>query len=209
MSVVAPARPLVRAVASNTADPIGRGRIKVQAGSLFGGRESDWAEPSIPGSSPPGLGAPVYIAFEDGDPARPVWLSGGSGGGGAARATSVYTTAALVAGQTEQGLVTLARGYRVLAITTDVPARVRLYSTAASRSADLTRAPGAYPAPGCDIVLDYLTYAGLGTPARAVVAPQAIGSNMETEPSSAIPITVSAVGDGVVVITLVWSPMEI
>ena len=75
-------RPLLgkyRAVVDDNADPGGAGRLKVSAPSLGKGT-SAWAEPCLPcGMNGPGLltlpavGAEIWIEFEEGDPARPIW----------------------------------------------------------------------------------------------------------------------------------------
>lgn len=63
------------------------------------------------------------------------------------RATATYTTGVLTAsGGQEMGLVTLSKGYRLYKVTTDRPARVRLYNYADYRDLDATRPIGTdYP----------------------------------------------------------------
>lgn len=68
---------IYKGVVTQTADPEGLGRLKAQVPQLFGPQETDWAWPAQPNirsivSLEPG--DPVWIMFESGDPAHPVWL---------------------------------------------------------------------------------------------------------------------------------------
>jgi hypothetical protein len=66
---------LYRALVRDNADPMKRGRLKVEVAEVAGS-ESLWAEACAGngpfGVPPPGRG--VWVAFEGGDPRRPVWL---------------------------------------------------------------------------------------------------------------------------------------
>ena len=66
---------LIRGIVSNNLDPAGRGRIRFRAPSVLGPLESEWAEPSMRGSTAPPLGQHVWVSFQNGDPAHPVWIS--------------------------------------------------------------------------------------------------------------------------------------
>jgi hypothetical protein len=63
-----------RAVVVDASDPLGRGRLRVEIPN----DSTAWALPAIPpdeGTMPtPGPGDGVWVLFEDGDPAYPVWL---------------------------------------------------------------------------------------------------------------------------------------
>lgn len=66
-----------KGIVTQTTDPEGLGRIKAQIPQLFGQQESDWAWPSTPNIRsivPLVAGHPVWIMFEGGDPAHPVWI---------------------------------------------------------------------------------------------------------------------------------------
>lgn len=74
-----------------SADPEVRGRLILQVPSVTGFRQTNWAESSHPAGFPslaPQPGDPVWVQFEGGDTARPVWtgIPGASSfaGGGAA-----------------------------------------------------------------------------------------------------------------------------
>jgi hypothetical protein len=67
---------LYRGVVVDPTDPQVRGRILVTIPAVLQG-VSAWAVPSVPSGStpvPPPIGTEVWIAFEEGDVDRPVWL---------------------------------------------------------------------------------------------------------------------------------------
>lgn len=67
---------LYRATVVDNSDPEGLFRLRVQVPQLFGTAVTDWAWPMIPiavGVAVPNVGDNVWIAFEAGDCARPVW----------------------------------------------------------------------------------------------------------------------------------------
>jgi hypothetical protein len=74
-----------------------------------------------------------------------------------ARDTAVYTTASIANLASESGTVTLATGYRLYRVSTDVPARVRLYTDNTKRDADVSRAIGTDPAGDHGVILDFVT----------------------------------------------------
>ncbi len=123
------------------------------------------------------------------------------------RATATATTASLAAGAaTSATSITMMPGYRLYSIGTSRPARVRLYTTTAARTADLARAVGVDPASDAGVVLDYVTAdANVHT-----LSPLVDGANMESTPTATIAMTVTNldVGAGTVVVTLVYLPTE-
>lgn len=71
---------LYRGVVTNNVDPMQVGRVQIQVPDVFSAGETLWAMPCVPpalprkpGSSLPKAGATVWIAFEQGDPSRPIW----------------------------------------------------------------------------------------------------------------------------------------
>jgi uncharacterized protein involved in type VI secretion and phage assembly len=69
-----------RGVVSDTQDPLMLARIKARVPDVFGDNESGWALPCAPFGGTafglfalPGVGAGVWIEFEQGDPDRPIW----------------------------------------------------------------------------------------------------------------------------------------
>ena len=115
-------------------------------------------------------------------PAGPPGADGAPGppGTGFTRQTTTFTTASLAANAGESGTLTLAKGYRLLKLMTTRPARVRLYTTAAKRDADVARPIGTAPTGDHGCLLDLVTTAGVGTrpppgasrPARTGRGPQ-------------------------------------
>jgi hypothetical protein len=93
----------------------------------------------------------------------------------------------------------------IIKVATDVPARVRLYDTAAHQAADVGRAVGTDPASGAGVVLDVVTVGGALT---VPLSPEADGSSLETVPSANIPLTVNATNAGTVTATLTWLQTE-
>lgn len=70
-----------RGVVSDTADPLGIGRIRALVPSVLGEAETVWALPCLPPGAtaaallrPPAIGATVWIEFEGGDLAQPIWV---------------------------------------------------------------------------------------------------------------------------------------
>lgn len=70
-----------RGVVSNVDDPENRGRIRARISEVLADVESPWALPCTPYAGDgmgvftvPPVGAGVWIEFEAGDPARPVWV---------------------------------------------------------------------------------------------------------------------------------------
>lgn len=72
-----------RGMVVENVDPERRGRIRAGVPDVFGDFESGWALPSLPAVSLasgiftlPGIGASVWIEFEQGDPEFPIWSGG-------------------------------------------------------------------------------------------------------------------------------------
>ena len=73
------------------------------------------------------------------------------------RMTSTFTTSGAVAGTNYTGTITLATGYRLLALQTSAAARVRLYTDVAARNTDLARSVTTAEPDNSGLVLDYVT----------------------------------------------------
>jgi Type VI secretion system/phage-baseplate injector OB domain len=71
---------LYRAIVVDNADPERLGRVKVAVPSVMGAGQAAWAMPCVPYGGVrqrkpvPAAGTPVWVAFEGGDIAKPVWL---------------------------------------------------------------------------------------------------------------------------------------
>lgn len=64
-----------RAIVTNTNDPDKMGRLKVKCPKVLGDDESQWCNPCFPPGYivMPKVGDAVWVEFEEGDPARPIW----------------------------------------------------------------------------------------------------------------------------------------
>lgn len=68
-----------------------------------------------------------------------------------------FTTTSTAPGSTATGTVDIASAFNILSITTNYPARVRLYDTIAHRDSDLTRAIGVYPDDNDGCFFEFIT----------------------------------------------------
>lgn len=123
------------------------------------------------------------------------------------RQTSSHTTASLAANAQELSSITLAKSYRLLKVTTNVAARVRLYDRAAKQTADASRTIGTQPSG--DHGLDF-EFVGTSTLLSLDVSPPVVASSMETTPSTSIPLTVDNLSGSTstVTVTLTFVAME-
>jgi hypothetical protein len=122
------------------------------------------------------------------------------------RTTATYTSPSLAAGAYQTGAVALAPGYRLLTMTTSRPARVRLYTTAAKRDADVARSTASQPPENSGLVLDYVTT----TTVLIDLTPVVDGFDGKAVPDGSIPLTVTNMDTaaGTVQIDLKWVRTE-
>lgn len=104
------------------------------------------------------------------------------------RSFASVATASIAAGTQELTSISMSRGYRVIALKTDRPARVRIYATAAQQAADAARPVGTDPTGNHGLLLEYVTTSGM---LEAVLSPMVDGASMEVTPSNNIPVTVT------------------
>lgn len=64
-----------QAVVSATTDPARRGRVRLQVPQVSGAAIQGWARPAFDGTRVPAVGEEVWVFYEGGDPARPVYMS--------------------------------------------------------------------------------------------------------------------------------------
>ena len=83
------------------------------------------------------------------------------GGGSQVRQAATITTASLAPNASEVGTIDLGRGYRLLNIDTSSPCRVRIYTNAGDRDADLSRQFGTDRPQGVGLMLEFVSVAGL------------------------------------------------
>jgi hypothetical protein len=120
------------------------------------------------------------------------------------RRTSFQTTPSLTIGESNLGAIAMAKGYRVYAVTTSAPARVRLYSSITAQGADVTRSPSIEPGPGTGVVLDAVT----PDTNRFALTPQVQGASLDYIPTSNVPMTITATVAGPVTVIVLWVPTE-
>lgn len=136
-------------------------------------------EPGTPVEGPPGKSAYqswLDVGYVGTEADFVAWLKGppgedGTGGGGPA-ATRTTSTA-------PEGASTIGLGRTSLMLRVDAtaPCRIRVYTTAALRTADLSRPTGTRPAQGAGCLLEFIAVADLLgawlTPAPTITAPNA------------------------------------
>jgi plastocyanin len=122
------------------------------------------------------------------------------------RTTIAGTTASLANNVRGDLNITGFKSYALLAIQTDKAAWVRIYATAAARSADVSRLETSDPAPDAGVIAEVIT-----TGAQTVlVSPGTIGYNFESTPTTTIPCSVTnkSGSTGTVVVTLTALQLE-
>jgi len=111
-----------------------------------------------------------------------------SSGGSSLQARTVltFTTTTLNAFSGNYFNITGFKSYALLSIETDDAAWVRIYTDEAARAADLGRTRNTDPAPDAGVIAEVIT-----TGAEVVrVSPGAIGYNLESTPTTAIPCNI-------------------
>jgi hypothetical protein len=112
-----------------------------------------------------------------------------SGGGSmATRTTASSTTASIANGATGNIAITGFKSYALLKMVVEHEAWVRIYTDAASRTADASRAEGVDPTPGSGVIAEVITTAA---PQTILISPGTIGFNNESTPTTSIPIAVT------------------
>lgn len=114
-------------------------------------------------------------------------IVGGGGGGLPTRSTATGTTSSLADAAEADLDITGFKSYALLTITTDRAARVRLYVSAATRTADASRAEGVDPTSDAGLIAEVIT-SGADT---VIISPGAYGFNLESSPTTTIPCRVT------------------
>jgi len=121
------------------------------------------------------------------------------------RDTIVYTSGSLTEFGVDSGAVTIARGFRVLSVETDVPARVRLYMSEAYRAADAGRPMGVDPEGDHGVIADFVTVAGV---LYLSTSPVPLGFSMADSADCPLLVERRASGVGTVEVTFVVMMIE-
>ena len=107
--------------------------------------------------------------------------------GGFSRSTATGTTSSLADAAEADLNITGFKSYALLSITTDRAARVRLYVSSATRTADASRSEGTDPTSDSGLIAEVIT-TGAET---VIISPGAIGFNLESTPTTTIPCRVT------------------
>jgi len=122
------------------------------------------------------------------DGADYAWVAQSGGGSGLqSRSTATGTTTSLADAAEADLDITGFKSYALLTITTDRAARVRLYVSAATRTADASRAEGVDPTSDAGLIAEVIT-TGAET---VIISPGAYGFNLESSPTTTIPCRVT------------------
>ena len=111
-----------------------------------------------------------------------------SGGGGSlpSRTSPSQVTSSIADGASANIDITGFKGYALYTITTSAAAWVTLYTDGAARTADSSRSESTDPTPDAGVIAEVIT-TGAGT---VRLSPGTIGYNLESTPTTNIPITV-------------------
>ena len=131
-----------------------------------------------------------------------------SGGGGSSlqsRTTKAGTTGSLADAAQENLDITGFKGYALLKVQTDRAARVRIYTDAASRTADASRAEGSDPAADDGVIAEVITTAA----ETVLISPGAFGFNNESTPTTTIPCRVTNKSGGASTVTVTLHVLQL
>lgn len=121
------------------------------------------------------------------------------------RAALAGTTASLANAATGNLQITGYKGYMLYKIQTSAAAWVRIYTDAASRSADSSRAEGTDPTPGSGVIAEVIT-----TGAQTIlISPGTIGFNNESSPTTAIELAVTNKSGSTTAITVTLTAVKL
>jgi len=113
--------------------------------------------------------------------------TGGGGGGGGNRANVSVNSGSIANAATANTTVTIAKGYALYKISTNVGSWVRVYTSGAARTADSSRNQFTDPQPGAGVIAEVIT-SGSNV---VVLSPGAIGFNDENPVSNVIPLAIT------------------
>lgn len=136
----------------------------------------------------------------------PAGADGADGADGfAPRTDAEIVTSSIADDAWWSGTATLKPGYRLLKIQTDVPARVRVYDSTVSRTADVGRGIGTDPTGPHGVILDFVTTA---TYLEWWLNPVVDGYTTDGTDSVPILVTNLSGGTAVITVTLTWTRSE-
>jgi hypothetical protein len=121
---------------------------------------------------------------------------------GIVRANFVITTASLAVNAEEHGSKVIGKTISVIKVQVNDNARIRLYSTAAQRDADASRAIGTAPVAGSShgLIGEWVLNGTVGL--SFIASPEAIGSNADSSVSGNIYYNIQNMGAGSQIMTV-------
>lgn len=131
--------------------------------------------------------------------------AGGGGSGLQSRSTKTGNTNSLADAAEADLDITGFKAYALLAITTDRAARVRLYVSAATRTADASRAEGVDPTSDAGLIAEVIT-TGAET---VIISPGAYGFNLESSPTTTIPCRVTNKSGGTATVQVTLNVLQL
>lgn len=153
----------------------------------------------------------LFFYYVDGDSSQWVSASVGSNGSGSggvslgSRENRSVTTSNIAHNANENVSVTGYKGYILYKIQTSAAAWVRIYTDSASRTADAARSESVDPSAGSGVIAEVIT-TGANT---VIVAPGTIGFNVETTPTTNIPMAVKNKSGSSAAITVTLTVLQI
>ena len=123
----------------------------------------------------------------------------------ASRTTKSVTTGSLANDANQNADISGFKSYALLSIETSRAAWVRIYTDAASRSADAGRSQLTDPLPDSGVIAEVIT-----TGAEVVkISPAAIGFNFESTPGVAIPVNITNLSGSTSVVTVELTVLQL
>ena len=131
--------------------------------------------------------------------------SGGGGGSLPSRTSPSQATSSIADGASANIDITGFKGYALYTITTSAAAWVTLYTDGTSRTADSSRTENTDPLPDAGVIAEVIT-----TGAQTVkLSPGTIGYNLESTPTTNIPVTVRNKSGSAAVITVALQILQL
>jgi hypothetical protein len=133
-------------------------------------------------------------------------VSGGGGAGLGSRVTATATTGALAINAIGNISISGFKTYALLAMTVEIPAWVRLYTSAAARAADASRLETQDPQPGSGVIAEVITTSNDQT---VLFTPATIGFNGDIPATTTVYASVKNKGSGVATIQVTLALVQL
>lgn len=122
------------------------------------------------------------------------------------RTTSAVSTVALATDATDSNVNAVGfKGYALYTITTNTAAWIRIYSSAAARTADAGRNISTSPSPNSGVIANIIT-TGAET---VVITPAIIGFNAEAIPTNSMPMSITNKSIGTIAVTVSMTLLQL